>query len=201
VVKFVYDILQPGDPELRQWVLSNAKLLIFQSPLSKSQFPYAFTAPSVIMPPNLDYKRFEQARILPMSLRDRPREGAIWYGRMFPGKGVAEAVQWANVNKIHVDFYGFGPDKGQIVGEYAHYCGEVLYQEAPALLARYEKFLFLPTSVDSFSRTTVEAWYAGCALIVNGNVGGVYWMQNDPSAIEHGADLFWQAIERVKNGS
>jgi hypothetical protein len=55
--------------------------------------------------------------------------------------------------------------------------------------------------VDSFSRTTVEAWYAGCALIVNGNVGGVYWMQNDPSAIEHGADLFWQAIERVKNGS
>jgi hypothetical protein len=199
-VRFCYDITMPGDPALRDWILRNAKLLIFQSPLSYVHFPHLILVPTRFMPPHINYEMFKRAGEASMSQRIRERKGVVWLGRMFHGKGVREAVAWAAENKTLVEFYGFGPGSEYVTGEYAHYNGAVeKYEDIPAILAGYEKFLFIPTEIDAFSRTAIEAWYAGCELIVNGNMGCLWWLRNDPAAIEQAGDRFWDAVKEVAN--
>jgi glycosyltransferase involved in cell wall biosynthesis len=64
----------------------------------------------------------------------------------------------------------------------------------PALLARYETFVFLPTVIEPFGRLVAEAWAAGCRIVTNDLVGAKYWIQNDPDAIETAAEDFWKLV-------
>jgi glycosyltransferase involved in cell wall biosynthesis len=64
----------------------------------------------------------------------------------------------------------------------------------PALLAEYERFVFLPTVIEPFGRTVVEAWAAGCEIITNGLVGARYWMEEDPGALETAGEDFWRVV-------
>ena len=49
-----------------------------------------------------------------------------------------------------------------------------------------ERFVFLPTHPEPFGRAVVEAWAAGCELIVNRNVGALHWLEH-PDALERAA--------------
>lgn len=74
------------------------------------------------------------------------------------------------------------------------YCGQVGYDDVPRLFARYERFLFLPDAVEPFGRTVIEAWAAGCDLVINRNVGALWWLANDQAAIHQAAARFWEAV-------
>ena len=64
----------------------------------------------------------------------------------------------------------------------------------PELLAKYERFVFLPMVLEPFGRTVVEAWAAGCAVVTNGLVGARYWIERDDGAIESAASDFWELV-------
>jgi len=195
VIKMIHDVWPHGDFNLRRWLLNTATL-IFVSPLQLQTFKYAVNKQAVVYVPanvyTLPYKQAAQAA--------QNRSGAIWLGRLFPGKGVEAAIAWAEANQTPLDFYGYGPLVEAVAGQYARYCGRVAPDDTPALLARYERFVFLPTEVDTYSRTTVEAYVAGCKLTINGNVGAAYWIKEEPQAIHEGAARFWKVVEGAING-
>ena len=45
----------------------------------------------------------------------------------------------------------------------------------PDLLARYQTFVYLPSAIEPFCRVAVEAWAAGCDVLVNSLVGARYY--------------------------
>ena len=54
--------------------------------------------------------------------------------------------------------------------------------------------MHLPTEPEPFGRAVVEAWAAGCQLVVNGLVGAVHYLQHDPGALETAAADFWAVV-------
>ena len=93
-----------------------------------------------------------------------------------------------------MDVYGYG-SQVITVRPPLLYKGQVNYKDVPALLARYETFLFLPIEAEPYNRATVEAYAAGCELVVNRNVGPLWWIENDPKSMEDAHNLMWRAIE------
>jgi glycosyltransferase involved in cell wall biosynthesis len=91
--------------------------------------------------------------------------------------------------KGDIDFYGDGVLAPQ--GSSA-----VRYEDMPALMARYQTFVFLPTVIEPFGRLVAEAWASGCELVTNRLVGSLHWIENDPDAIETAASDFWQIALR-----
>ena len=71
--------------------------------------------------------------------------------------------------------------------------GLVPPEYVPEILARYERFVFLPTTVEPFGRAVVEAWAAGCELIVNRNVGALHWLEH-PDGLSTAAADFWRLV-------
>ena len=67
----------------------------------------------------------------------------------------------------------------------------------PEILGRYERFVFLPTTVEPFGRAVVEAWAAGCELIVNRNVGALHWLEN-PAGLRTAAADFWSLVGKLE---
>jgi hypothetical protein len=53
----------------------------------------------------------------------------------------------------------------------------------------------MPLEPEAFSRTTVEAWASGCELVLSGDIGALWWMENKPDDIARGAELFWEVIK------
>lgn len=185
VVKFCYDVWPHGDARLRDWLLRDAKAVVFQSPAHREHFGWPVRAPEAIMPPALDLAPFR-------AVADAPeRAGTLWIGQMTgEHKGIGAAIAWAERHGP-VDFYGAGATPS---GPNVTYCGQVAYETVPALMATYERFLFLPQAMEPFCRTVAEAWAAGCELVVNENVGAKWWIDNAPERIESGARLFWELI-------
>jgi hypothetical protein len=76
--------------------------------------------------------------------------------------------------------------------------GEVEYANVPRILGEAKRFVFLPGAEESFSRTTVEAWAAGCELVVDKSlIGAMWWLENAPEKIDKQAAIpaFWELIE------
>lgn len=192
VVKLVYEQWWVGDDILRAWLLENAEVAIFLSQPHLDQFPWPVKVPTLIQPTihnHLD--RFDPSR---WPLGDRERAGVMWMAQMTGAhKGLPEAVAWAETNEQVVDFYGDGHiPKPQ--SRYAVYKGEKPPAVVPSIMAEYERFLFLPTVLDVCSRTIFEAHRAGLDLVVNENVGALWWLDNEPDAIGTGAARFWNTI-------
>lgn len=189
VIKRVYDVWPHGDPDLRLWLLANSAAVLLSGPLQQEAMAWQVTAPVTFVPSGVDVKRFRNAA-------PKKRKGVVMVARLWPGKGIDRVRQWAQENEVVVDVYGFGPEEKQVHGA-LNYRGPVEYAELPQLLAGYETFVFLPSQVEPFSRTTAEAWAAGCKLVVNGNVGALWWIENQPEALENAAQGFWEAVEEV----
>lgn len=187
VVRYIHDAWPHGDPVLRTWLLEHAQL-VFTSPLHEQRFPWGWADDSKLCPPALELAAFTLAR------REK-REGTVWLGHfMNAGKGVHRAVEWAEHANCGIDFYGEGPyaptESGHVTVK-----GPVRYDDVPSVLGRYERFVMLPDVVEPFGRGVVEAWAAGCDLIVNGLVGAAWWIQSDPEALECAGERFWRIVE------
>lgn len=182
VIKIVSDLWRVCEDGLRTWLLDNAEPLLV-SPVLAEVAEWRFAkryryAPSVI---DLDAFRIAAAN-------SQQRAGACWVGRCFASKGIAEAQAWASENELPLDIYGEGPDKP------ADGKGLVVQSELPQTLARYEWFVFLPREFDPCPRSVIEAWAAGCKLVLNGQQGASWWIEHNPAALEDAAGLFWRAV-------
>jgi|GEM_PF-2236274 len=195
VVKYVHDVHQRGDPELRDFLLARSATVVFVSPLQLASFPYPTRAPVLLMPPAIDLGPFRRAAL---SRKGRTRRGTIWIGQMTGAhKGLGNAVRWAARNGT-VDFYGAGHLRPR--GLNVRYHGQVPPEEVPELMARFKRFLLLPRGVDSCGRTVLEAWAAGCELVVNERVGAMWWLRHRPDEVETGAKRFWDVVREIAYG-
>lgn len=195
VIKVVRDLWIAGDPFLRQWLLANSDLCVFTSRFHRENFTFKVDSPVAFCPPPVDLERFKRPQTNLAS-----RSGVIWLGQMTnPHKGVAEAVAWARENQTRVDFYGDGWCNQHISGRWAKYLGWADYDKVPTLLASYEKFLFLPRWPEPCGRTVIEAWAAGCELIVNDKVGAMEWIVQEPNELTNAENRFWRIVGDALN--
>lgn len=112
------------------------------------------------------------------------RKGAVWLGMHpnHPGKGVDLALEWASGNG-GLDIYGNQAPNGG-----------VRYEDVPRLLARYKTFVHLPRALEPFGRTVVEAWAAGCELVLNRKVGARYWIEENQRGLQTASRDFWRVV-------
>lgn len=180
VVKYVNDCWPFGDPHLRDHLLEKATL-IFTSPLHVARFPHEIKTKDVReIPPALDLDRFR-------TQANGDRQGNVCIGRMAYGKGVDLLVDYGEP----VDVYSTVPvaTRGGVT-----YKGQILPEEVPDTLAHYKTFVFLPTALEPFGRAVVEAWAAGCELILNRNVGSRHYIESDQEALTNAGERFWDVV-------
>lgn len=188
VFKVIHDVWPHGDAKLRRWLLDNSALLFFSSPLHVETFRYAFKAPHIVAPMIVNAPPFIEA-----AAQANERSGHVWAGRMYLNKGMANVCQWAAQKDVTVDFYGAGVGYDQIT-QPGRYRGAYEYKDLPAILAKYDTFVYLPEAFEPFSRVTVEAWLTGCNLVVSRNVGALHWIENEPEKLYNAGTNFWQTV-------
>lgn len=191
VVRYWNDVAPHGSPALTRWLLDEATSA-FCSPLHFERFPWrrgGEPREHLLIPPPVDLAPFREA-----AAASTERSGAVsaaaW---MNPGKAAERVQEWERATGTPVTFYGPGPcaPPGSRL---------VDYDRMPETLARFETFVFLPTALEPFCRTAVEAWAAGCALVVNGLIGARHWIEREPDALERAAWDFWATVERAADG-
>ena len=158
---------------------------IYCSPLQRERLKG--DGPTV--PPPIDLAAFKPTR---QQRRNTERKGTCCVGAfMNPGKGGYRVATWADENEP-VDVYGFGPFLPE--GPNINYCGPLEQAQVAQTLWKYERFVFLPVDLEPFGRCVVEAWAAGCDLVINGNVGARYWLEENPEALETASADFWAVV-------
>jgi glycosyltransferase involved in cell wall biosynthesis len=195
VIKRIYDLWPHGSTELKQWLLAHASLVIPVSPmLLEINRLGAIAAPIECIPCAVELDAFEAP-----AAKGLRREGNVWIGRLYAGKGVLALARWAENRRTEVDVYGFGPHEALVTGR-LHYRGEIAPEQVADVLARYKTFVFLPTERDACPRSVIEAWAAGCELVVNNNVGTLWWLKHDPAALRQVCGCFWNAVRKAVQG-
>jgi glycosyltransferase involved in cell wall biosynthesis len=174
-------------------ICNRAEAMVLLSPLHRARFlsMHRVKPRSVhIVPSAIDPSPFWKAQ---------NKEGTIWMGTFDPGKGIAEAAEWAGANGP-VDFYGWGPTPPE-EGPNVRLHGWVQYEDVPDTLAQYKRFLFLPAAPEAFGRTVAEAYLSGCELVCNENVGALSWgwetREEWVDGVGSAPARFWQIMEDV----
>lgn len=182
---------EAGDPIFRRWVLENADLVTFNSPFQRQRFPYQIDVPIDFVPLPIDIEHFKP--------RDAgERTGTIHTGVIAPVKGIAHVVDWALRTHTPVDFYGARLTNIPIVPP-CRYMGNAAYEAMPGLLAQYKDFVCMHHHKDLYSRNVIEAWAAGCNLIL-GAGKEMFWDWFDPDACQNAAQTFWDKFRSVMDG-
>ena len=200
VIRHVRDPWYAGSSVLRRWLLDNAALLIFSSPVQVRLFDYPFSRPHVIIPPPVNLMPFREA-----ALPAAEREGTIFVGRADVFKGAHVAVDWALRNKEKLDVYG--DNRWMSFGKLPDFIavhGEIPYHRMPYIMGKAKQFFSFPMWPEAFGRTVVEAWAAGCEPLVNEDrIGACWWIENKPEALEFDAAVgaFWEAVEEIASGA
>ena len=198
VVKQIRDPWFAGSAKLRRWLLDNADLLLFSSPTQVEAFDYPFDNRYEVIPVPLDLQPFRDA-----AKPEGERAGNVFVGRCDVFKGAHAAVDWALREMQPLDLFGvrgFGGGKFMDFGELPdviRFHGQVPYSAIPEVLGGAKRFVFFPSWPEAFGRSVAEAWAAGCKLLVEGRVGALDWIHNDPDALERGTEMFWGAVESV----
>lgn len=175
-VKYWHDVGPHVPCEVREWLARHAQEVCC-SPLQQQEM----RLDGAVVPPAMDLSRFEAAA------GGGERSGSVsvaaWQN---PGKAPEQAAKWGADNG-GVQFFGGGPfaPPGSV---------EVPQEDMPALLASFERFVFLPTALEPFGRVVVEAWAAGCEIVTNRLVGARYWIEENPDAMETAAEDFWKLV-------
>jgi glycosyltransferase involved in cell wall biosynthesis len=178
-----HDVWRDGDVMLRAWLVDNAQLIMV-SPNMIPWINWRYKELAHFVPSPIDIGKFKSD--------NTDRNGkALWVGRLHRNKGVTNAIHWAESNDVTLDIYGYGAT--DMAGE--RYRGEVSNDALPALLADYSQFVFLPGSPDACPRTTIEAYMAGCELVINDYVGSKYWFTQQPNALTSATSDFWRVID------
>lgn len=196
IVKHFRDGWHPGDPVFRRWVLDHVSLQIFSSRLAIEHTPWPCDAPVRFVPPPVDLDAFRRGALPPDE-----RRGNIFVGRVDYLKGAHRAVDWALRNDERVDFYGtWGLPWSTMPEQAGTWHGPEPYTALPQIYGAAKRFVFLPSGVESFSRTTVEAWAAGCDLVIDeSKIGALEWIDERPEDLEMDRAIFafWEAIREV----
>lgn len=170
IVRFIHDERGPGPID--------SKHRIFYSPLQRDWVGL----PGRLCPAPLDRERFKPNGV--------EREGVVHVGTFgHPSKGQRLLAEYADRHGP-VSVYGAGPFLPS--GPNLKLCGPVAYEDVPGVLQVHERFVHLPTSVEGYGRGVAEAWATGCELVVNENVGCLWWLRNDPDALDTAAERFWE---------
>jgi hypothetical protein len=176
--KYWHDVGPWIQPDIREW-LDEHTAYVCCSPIQAEHMGIQ----AALIPPPVDLDRFSAAA----EHVNGDRAGNVCVGswRNY-GKAPHKVAEWARTNGP-VDFFGGGflaPPGSQKVSQAA----------MPALLASYERFVFLPTVIEPFGRLVAEAWAAGCECVVNELVGAGYWLETNPEAIETATADFWDLV-------
>ena len=167
VVRYWSDIAPFGDADTTRWLLGNAHS-VFYSPIHADRFPWwnGNRQSHSLVPPPVDYLPFREA-----AQRASERRGTVsvsaWRGW---GKIPHHVYRWAEQNQEEVSLYGGGqcarrgPNRS---------CTRTCRE----LLARYERFVYLPVHLEPFCRLVAEADAAGCEVVANRLVGALHWLQ------------------------
>lgn len=178
-VKYLHDVWPHGDLSVKASLLKSAKLVCC-SPLQRDRLGLS---EAEAIPPPVDLARFRAAA----RENGSERRGAIAVGPwMNHGKAPHLAAEWAKGNG-GLDFVGGGPLAP--AGSF-----QVPYESMPALFTKYRTFVHLPTVLEPFGRTVVEAWAAGCQIVTNRLVGARWWIEEQPEALETAAEDFWKLV-------
>lgn len=184
-VKYWHDVGPWVKPDVRELLDAHAQAIC----CSPAQATHMRLPAAKLIPPAVDLGRFTDAAQAVCGERTGAVSVGSWANH---GKAPWRVSEWGKTNG-DVDFYG--------TGELAPTgCAAVRYEDMPELLARYRTFVFLPTTLEPFGRTVVEAWAAGCELVTNRLVGALHWIESDPDAIERAPVDFWSTVletERV----
>lgn len=191
VVKYVHDVWPNGDVNLRTLLCQHAHTMIFSSPLHRESVRFRVACPVRFVPNPMNLTPFFEA-----DKASGERKAACWIGRFDIGKGIPDAERWSSNNNTPIDFYGYGYLLEHVT-KTGRYKGQLDYAQVPAVMAQYARFVLLPIHCEPFGRTVVEAWAAGCELVINGNVGAAWWIENYPDLLTQGSDLFWRMVNQA----
>lgn len=147
---------------------------IFCSPLQRERL----VLEGHVIPPALDLERFRTST-------NGHRKGNVCIGRMAYGKGLELLADYTEP----VDVYSSVPCRSQ--GN-ARYLGPT--SDVAETLSHYRTFVFLPQAIEPFGRAVVEAWAAGCDLVINRNVGARYWIEENPEGLRTASKDFWEVV-------
>lgn len=199
VVKQVRDPWFAGSSLLRRWLLENSELLIFSSPMQADKFEYPSNLAVKLVPPPVNLDAFRAA-----SLPSGQRAGNVFVGRVDIFKGAHAAIDWAIRENQPLDLYGLRFSGGQPFVRFGQlpdnirFHNEVPYEQMPGILGRAKRFVFFPSWPEAFGRVVVEAWAAGCELLLRDeNIGSCWWIANHPEALVAGVEMFWDTIKEV----
>lgn len=176
VYRYHHDLSPAGDPKLRKWLDENSTH-VFCSPLQRQHYRLNGNWP--LIPPAIDLERFRSVA------NQNHRAGAVCVGRMSYGKGLELLAEYPE----RVDVYSSVP-----IASEGNACYQGATQDVVKTLSQYERFIFLPTAVEPFGRSVVEAWAAGLQMIVNRNVGALYWIEDAPEKLESAGQDFWELV-------
>jgi len=192
VVKMIHDPWWEGSPVLRRWLLDNADLLMFHSPVQVEKFDYPFDKHYELIPDAVDIAPF-------MDAAQEEREGNVYVARCAYHKGLHNAIDWALRNDEDLDLYGgwgMGFRPGELPSN-VRYHGKVDYVKVPGILGRAKRLIFMPVWTEPYGRVVVEASAAGCELVLDGDIGCLWWMKHRPDDVNRGSELLWQAMEGI----
>lgn len=198
VIKQVRDPWYAGDCVYKRWLLDNADLLIFSSPVQLENFGYEFDRPHKIMPVPVDLQPFKEAA----APADK-RFGTVFVGRTDIFKGMPAVLDWALRtgeplvvigNPDYANNMGFGEYPNNIT-----FAGEIPYEKMPQYLGTAKNYIAMPEWPEAFGRSVVEAWAAGCNLILKNRIGAQYWIENEPERLGFMGPIneFWDAVKEV----
>jgi len=172
-------------------VMNGAQAVIFLSPLHREAFlrqhPGCRPKKTYLVPSPMDPADFIAKVKKPGSV--------VWLGEWQPHKGIEAACRWAAENG-QVTFFGWGPMRPS--GPNVNCLGRLPYEMVPDVLARYERFLFLPEWIEPFGRTVAEAVLSGCELVCNDRIGALSWgwetREEWAKGVGTAAERFWEVI-------
>lgn len=201
VIRHIRDPWFAGSAQLRRWLLDNSEKLIFSSPIQRDELHerYPFDrAKSLCIPVPVNLEPFKSAAKPP-----EEREGAIFVGRCDVYKGAPWIVDWSIRTGEPLTMVGdsnymrFGA-----LPPWIKFAGQVPYEKMPEILGSAKTYIAHPFWCEAFGRSVVEAWAAGCELNVQGKVGAMWWIENEPEQLvyEWAISNFWEVVREVCHG-
>lgn len=195
VIRHVRDPWFAGSALLRNWLLQNADLFIFSSPVQHENFRYKVDPPVKYIPVPIDLEPFRKA-----GLPEEERSGNICVGRFDVYKGAPYIIDWALRNEEPLTVVGDNRymSFGQLPN-FIRFLGEVPYEAMPELLGKHKRYLAMPVWTEAFGRSVAEAWASGCELVTQGDIGALWWIENEPDrlGLENPVSEFWEAVAEV----
>ena len=193
-LRYWHDLARPGGPATRRscrWAPEHATS-VFTSPLHRDRFPHR-----VAGEPHADPARDRPRALRRAGARKRRAAPAGSARRSTPARACCRPSSGPRRTSRSTSGASRrrSPESARIRAK-----GPSRPTHVPTILRLYRRFVFLPTTVEPFGRAVVEAWAAGCELIVNRNVGALHWLEHPDGARDRGAPTSgaWSARSRVR---